>query len=234
MKKWQQQKILSRFMVFLLGLTIVSAMTVLPDFKEVKAVDFNSKQLAKTSSWVSASFPVENFQAYTSPFGYRRSATGGRNWEFHSGLDIAAPQGSYIRNWWAGKVIKVGDRGRCGTYIVMQSGKWQHTYCHMQGKVETIQGRRHLVDRTGGIQIPVGQNIPTGYRIGRVGMTGRTTGPHLHWGLKFSNKHVDPASVLREMFSQQQIASRSPSTMNPQKSQVVIEESKLINNSGGN
>jgi murein DD-endopeptidase MepM/ murein hydrolase activator NlpD len=233
MKKWQQQKILSRFMVFLLGLTIVSAMALLPDFNDVKAVEFNSNQLATTGNWSSASFPVENFQAYTSPFGYRQSATGGANWEFHSGLDIAAPQGSYIRNWWTGKVIKVGDRGACGTQIVMQSGQWQHTYCHMLGQVETINGRRHLVDRDGGIQIPEGENIPTGYRIGRVGMTGRTTGPHLHWGLKFSNKHVDPAAILREMFSQQQIANRSTSNTTPQMSQVIIEESKFINNSGG-
>ncbi|GAB1538480.1 hypothetical protein NUACC21_11420 [Scytonema sp. NUACC21] len=53
---------------------------------------------ASNNNWLSASFPVENFKAYTSPFGYRPSATGGSNWEFHSGLDIAAPQGRYIRN----------------------------------------------------------------------------------------------------------------------------------------
>jgi murein DD-endopeptidase MepM/ murein hydrolase activator NlpD len=240
MKKWQQQKILSRFMVFLLGLTIVSAMAVLPDFKDVTAVELNPNPLTPTSTtsttnrWSSASFPVENFQAYTSPFGYRPSPTGGGRWEFHSGLDIAAPQGSYIRNWWAGKVIKVGDDGRCGTHIILKSGQWQHTYCHMIGQVETINGRRYLVDRPGGIQIPEGQNVPTGYRIGRVGMTGRTTGPHLHWGLKFSNKHVDPAVILREMFSEQQVASRPQSNFKPPKSQVIIEESKFINNSGGN
>ncbi|NEO61799.1 MAG: M23 family metallopeptidase, partial [Moorea sp. SIO4G2] len=37
-------------------------------------------------------------------------------------------------------------------------------------------------------------------RIGRVGMTGRTTGPHLHWGLKYGKQYVDPAQVLRAMY----------------------------------
>ena len=216
-------------MVFFLELILLSAMVVLPDFSKVTkvtAVKFSPNSLTATkasSRWSSASFPVENFQAYTSPFGYRRSPTGGRRWEFHSGLDIAAPHGSYIRNWWAGKVIKVGDSGRCGTHIVLKSGQWQHTYCHMVGKVENINGRRYLVDRTGGVQIPEGQKIPTGYRIGRVGITGRTTGPHLHWGLKFNNKHVDPAVILQEMFSEQKIASRPQSNLKPPKSQGMVE-----------
>jgi murein DD-endopeptidase MepM/ murein hydrolase activator NlpD len=47
--------------------------------------------------WAGASFPVENFQTYTSPFGYRRAPDGGYRQEFHYGLDMAAPNGSYIR-----------------------------------------------------------------------------------------------------------------------------------------
>ncbi len=223
----------SRFRLFLLGLSIVISITLLPQLETVKAVEFKSKLLAKTNTWSAASFPVENFQAYTSGFGYRRSATGGSNWEFHSGLDIAAPQGSYIRNWWTGKVIKVGDRNACGTHIVIKSGNWQHTYCHMQGQVGTASGRRYMIDRPGGIIIWEGQQLPGGVRIGRVGMTGRTTGPHLHWGLKYGKNYVDPAVVLREMFSQQQqIARGRVNRWTPQQSQVTIEESKFIRDSG--
>lgn len=162
-----------------------------------------AEEVATISTWRGASFPVENFQAYSSPFGYRRSATGGSTWEFHRGLDFAAPQGSYIRNWWTGKVIQVSDKTGCGTHIVIASGEWEHTYCHMKGHVETQGGNRYLIDREGGVQIWEGQQVRGGTRIGRVGMTGRTTGPHLHWGLKYANNYVDPALVLRAMYAQQ-------------------------------
>ena len=76
----------------------------------------------------------------------------------------------------------------------------------MSGGVEFAGDVAYLVDRGGGIQIRVGQIIPTGARIGRVGMTGRTTGPHLHWTLKFDGELIDPARVLRAMYSAQQIA----------------------------
>jgi murein DD-endopeptidase MepM/ murein hydrolase activator NlpD len=159
--------------------------------------------LASIGGWRGASFPVENFVSYTSPFGYRRSATGGYNQEFHRGLDMAAPQGSYVRNWWTGRVVEVSDSGACGTSVTVQSGDWQHVYCHMQGRVEQAEGQRYMIDRNGGIQVFEGQAIAAGARIGRVGMTGRTTGPHLHWGLKYSGQWVDPALVLRAMYAEQ-------------------------------
>lgn len=163
-------------------------------------------QISKGSTWQNASFPVENFQEYTSPFGYRRSPTGGVTEEFHSGLDIAAPMGSYVRNWWTGTVVEAIDDGRCGIGLVIRSGNWDHIYCHMQGSVETANGVRYLIDRSGGILIGEGQQIPAGARIGRVGMTGRTTGPHLHWGLKYAGEWYDPALVIRQMYQEQRVS----------------------------
>jgi murein DD-endopeptidase MepM/ murein hydrolase activator NlpD len=202
----QQRVILSGATLLILGFCFGSLITLLPKPEIVTAKEVQPKKVARTNSWQAASFPVENFQAYTSGFGYRPSATGGSNWEFHGGLDMAAPQGSYIRNWWVGTVIKVRAGEACGTHVVIKSGEWEHTYCHMEGNVETASGRRYFIDRAGGILIWEGQQIPTGARIGRVGMTGRTTGPHLHWGLKYSNNYVDPALVLQAMFSQQKVS----------------------------
>ncbi len=191
-------------LLFLAGLTLVGLMTFLNvTGKRVSASEVRPIQVASANYWKAASFPVENFLAYTSPFGYRYSATGGSGSEFHSGLDLAAPQGSYIRNWWMGQVIEVSDNTLCGTSIKIQSGQWKHVYCHMQGHVETANGSRYLIDRQGGIQIWEGQQVPTGARIGRVGMTGRTTGPHLHWGVKYADEYIDPARVLRAMYAQQ-------------------------------
>ena len=237
----------SKQILLVVALGIVSVPTLVWQQTIVKAVEVGSNRvLAENSSatnqvatvnlssnsWRAASFPVENFQAYTSPFGYRRSATGGSNWEFHRGLDMAAPEGSYIRNWWAGSVVKVSDGTACGTYIVIQSGQWEHSYCHMKGHVETANGNRYLIDREGGIQLEEGQQISAGTRIGRVGMTGRTTGPHLHWGLKYAANYVDPAVVLRAMYAQQELVSQrstgSGTTALPQQAPVKIQESQTI------
>lgn len=165
--------------------------------------------------WRGGSFPVENFQAYTSAYGYRLSATGGYSTEMHRGLDLAAPEGSFIRSWWAGKVIEVSDDSGCGTSVVVQSGNWTHIYCHMQGYAGRDLRGRYV--NSGGLWIREGQKITAGDRIGRVGMTGRTTGPHLHWGLKYADQWVNPAVVLRAMYAAQsptQTISRQPELEN--------------------
>lgn len=155
-----------------------------------------------TEPWQYASFPVENFQAYTSPFGYRVSPVTGKQ-QFHQGLDIAAPLGSYIRNWWSGTVVSLSDHTTCGTMIRVRSGQWTHSYCHLMGSVQNSSQGRYLQDSAGGIVLWEGQELPAGARIARVGMTGRTTGPHLHWELRYGDELVDPALVLQQMFGQQ-------------------------------
>ncbi|MBD2259573.1 M23 family metallopeptidase [Pseudanabaena sp. FACHB-2040] len=172
------------------------------------AVEAGQTQAA-VQIWTNASFPVEDFQAYTSPFGYRQDPYNGGQ-RFHYGLDMAAPSGSYIRNWWAGKVVEVSDDSACGTSVVVESGEWLHIYCHMHGYVVNDGRNRYMVDREGGVQIREGQDIASGARIGRVGMTGRTTGPHLHWGLKYRENWVDPALVLRAMYDSQRSAMNRP------------------------
>ncbi len=149
--------------------------------------------------WTNGSFPVENFQSYTSPFGYRRSPFDGEV-QFHNGLDMAAPLGSYVRSWWTGKISKVANDSRCGISVTIKSGEWEHAYCHLKGQVKTSDKGVVLIDREGGIQLWQDQEVPVGARIGRVGMTGRTTGPHLHWVLRHKGSYVDPASVLKAMF----------------------------------
>ena len=174
---------------------------------------FDANQMATGSNWQGASFPVENFQAYTSPFGYRSSPDGtGSSSQFHRGLDMAAPQGSYIRSWWTGKVVEVSDNSSCGTSVVIESGQWEHVYCHMLGEAGRDGQGQYIIDREGGTKIYLNQTITAGSRIGRVGMSGRTTGPHLHWGLKYASQWVDPALVLRAMYAEQ---SRNVS-VNPQ------------------
>jgi len=154
--------------------------------------------LVKSSSWGKGSFPVENFDRYTSTYGYRTNPVT-RKKQFHSGIDMAAPLGSGVRAWWGGKIIGLSDRTACGTSVVIKSGNWTQVYCHLKGHIKEYKGGRYLVDRRGGITLRMGQVIPTGARIGRVGMTGRTTGPHLHWGLKYRGRYINPAIVLAQL-----------------------------------
>jgi len=167
----------------------------------VKNRSSNNAAFKNTSaaSWTSASFPVENFQKYTSGFGNRINPVTGKK-QFHTGIDIAAPLGSYVRAWWSGQIVGLSDNTICGTKIRIQSGRWSHIYCHLAGHVQTNSSGTYLVDRSGGIVLKLGQVVPVGARIGRVGMTGRTTGPHLHWTLKYNNKLQDPAWVLQQMY----------------------------------
>ncbi len=187
----------------LLGLGLATAFLV--SVAVPRSVSVANAQDLTAALWTRASFPVENFQTYTSPFGYRSDPYNGGS-RFHYGLDLAAPNGSYIRNWWAGEVLWVEGDGACGTSMAIKSGEWTHIYCHMQGHVEGSGQNKVMVDRDGGIQLQAGQAIPAGARIGRVGMTGRTTGPHLHWALKYQDNWVDPALVLRAMYVGQQAA----------------------------
>jgi murein DD-endopeptidase MepM/ murein hydrolase activator NlpD len=195
--------------LFLVLLLVAATVTVLGTASmqaPVRAVEpAPASEVAVGALWHQASFPVENFQAYTSPFGYRQDPYNGGQ-RFHYGLDLAAPMGSYIRSWWQGRVIEVSDDSSCGTSVVVQSGHWMHIYCHMQGYVVNDNGSRYMLDGEGGVTIREGQTIETGTRIGRIGMTGRTTGPHLHWGLKYDENWVDPALVLRAMYTSQQAA----------------------------
>ncbi len=183
------------FFFLILGMAEVSNHSVLK-IKPIQAQTINV-----TASWRQASFPVENFQSYTSGFGYRVNPVTKQK-QFHQGLDLAAPLGSYVRSWWSGKIVEMSDHTACGTMLKIQSGSWTHVYCHLMGTVEETEKGKVLVDRNGGIALWQGQTVPAGARIARVGMTGRTTGPHLHWGLMYNGNYVDPADVLRKMFAQ--------------------------------
>ncbi|MEB3294820.1 MAG: M23 family metallopeptidase [Synechococcales bacterium] len=198
-----QRTLLKR--LFLVGLSLLTLLGVYWGGQPLISAT-EATQYATGNVWRGASFPVENFQGYTSPFGYRQSPDGSGGTQFHRGLDMAAPEGSYIRNWWTGRVVEVSDNSACGTSVVIESGEWEHIYCHMQGFSSRDAQGKFMLDREGGLKIYEGQMIPAGARIGRVGMTGRTTGPHLHWGLKYARQWVDPALVLRAMYAEQ----RSP------------------------
>ena len=173
---------------------VLAALTVLPGFLPL------AKPLEASPGmvWGRASFPVASFGGYSSPFGLRVHPLSG-GLRPHAGLDIAAPLGSPVRNWWGGILIATINDAGCGNGLLIRSGAYEHLYCHLAGRVEgdTYRSGPELLQR--------GQRLRTGQTIGHVGLTGSTTGPHLHWGLRYRNRWLDPAAVLRAMAAERRL-----------------------------
>jgi murein DD-endopeptidase MepM/ murein hydrolase activator NlpD len=126
----------------------------------------------------SMAWPVPSSYRVTSPFGPRICPFHGR--ELHPGIDIGAPSGSPIVAAGAGRVTYAGGRGSYGNVVMIDHGNGVVTlYAHQ---------------RTGGIKVGVGQSVDKGQRIGTVGSTGNSTGPHLHWEVRVNGAAKNPMS----------------------------------------
>jgi murein DD-endopeptidase MepM/ murein hydrolase activator NlpD len=115
-----------------------------------------------------------------SGFGGRRNPFGGSSFEFHSGQDIDAASGDPVVAGASGKVSFVGWQNGYGQLVVIDHG----------GGLTTRYGHLSHID------VAAGQTVERSQFIGRVGSTGRSTGPHLHYEIRINDQPVNPLQYL--------------------------------------
>jgi len=120
----------------------------------------------------------------TSSFGERQDPFNGEG-AFHSGIDISAPIGTPVRAAADGTVMEAGMENGYGRQILLNHGH----------DIETRYG--HL----SGFAVVAGQQVKRGQVIGYVGMSGRSTGAHLHYEVRIHNAPVNPHKYLRLTYS---------------------------------
>lgn len=154
-----------------------------PPADQIKRIQKESR-LSKTAfttfSNINKNKPYEPFLLpakgpISSPFGLKRFFNEQAR-RPHSGIDIAAPRGSNIIAPADGEVILTGEFFFNGNSIFIDHGQGLITmYCHMDQ-----------------LDIAMGDTVKAGDVIGKVGSTGRVTGPHLHWTVSLNNSRIEP------------------------------------------
>lgn len=134
-------------------------------------------KVAASPDIVMAAMPVAG--SISSSFGARRFVNGKAR-SPHSGIDIATEEGTPIAAPLAGRVLLAKPMYLNGNTVVLGHGR---------GLVSVYS---HLKD----LRVHPGQWLATGELLGQVGKTGRVTGAHLHWGVRFKQARVNPVSLL--------------------------------------
>jgi hypothetical protein len=124
-------------------------------------------------------FDLPSEGRFSSGFGLRRFLNNEPR-QPHTGVDIAAPEGTPIAAPAAGSVIEIGDYFFNGLTLVLDHGQGLVTMYNHLSRIDVTKGAR----------------VARGERIGAIGSTGRVTGPHLHWSVSLNNVRVDPALFL--------------------------------------
>jgi len=168
-------------------LTVTNKRQVNPNEADLERIATDRKRInAALSLWTP---DPDADTAFIAPLSGRKSSSFGLRRFFndqprkpHSGMDIAAPEGTPVGAPAPGIVVERGDYFFNGNTVFLDHGQGLVTmYCHLSR-----------------IDVGPGDRVDAGETIGLVGATGRVTGPHLHWSVSLNHTMVDPALFLEE------------------------------------
>jgi|ThiBiot_300_plan_2_1041538.scaffolds.fasta_scaffold00771_17 murein DD-endopeptidase MepM/ murein hydrolase activator NlpD len=129
--------------------------------------------------WGASGFAAPVVGRVSSGFGWRNVSVNGNR--YHGGLDLAAPMGTQVKAARSGVVTLAGWWGTYGNVVVLDHGDGSETrYAHLSV-----------------VAVRVGQALRQGDVLGQVGSTGASTGPHLHFEVRFDGRAVDPLPYLQ-------------------------------------
>ncbi len=125
-------------------------------------------------------WPCPNYTRISDNFGMRMHPTLGVE-KMHNGIDLAAPGGSPILAAYEGTVVAAAYEGSMGNYVMISHGNGLYTiYMHCSA-----------------LYVSKGQDVSAGTKIAAVGSTGRSTGNHLHFGVRLNGAYVSPWNYLK-------------------------------------
>lgn len=125
-------------------------------------------------------WPCPGYTRISDNFGMRMHPTLGIQ-KMHNGVDLAAPTGSSILAAYNGTVVAAAYSSSMGNYVMIDHGDGLYTvYMHASA-----------------LYVSSGQSVTAGQNIAAVGSTGRSTGPHLHFGVRLNGGYVSPWNYLK-------------------------------------
>jgi murein DD-endopeptidase MepM/ murein hydrolase activator NlpD len=168
------------------GVLTVSPKFVEPGPDELKQIaadsEIKGKAFATSAAeplW-SGSFRAPVRAPPTDSFGTRRTFNG-KLASIHKGMDFRAPMGTVVRAGNSGTVVLARPLYYEGNCVVIDHGLGLYTLSMHFSRIDVHEG----------------QHVNAGESLGLSGATGRVTGPHLHWAVRWQGAYLDPAKLLR-------------------------------------
>lgn len=148
----------------------------LEEIERKRKEEEKKNQLKLTYDGGKMAWPLPGYSRISSKFGYRSNPFGGSGREYHNGIDIPAPRGTNIIAAYDGQIAWSSYSSSAGNWIGIDHGNGYYTiYMHMSKRL-----------------VSEGQIVKKGDVIGLVGTTGRSTGNHLHFGIRKDGNYINP------------------------------------------